>query len=719
MGRTARRGRWPALAPPECWESIVTPRHSLVRVRDRMSRLNPTRTLAATVASLAVVGGTLAVYGTTDVGVAPAADTVLHCTDTWTGNGGTTAWGTAGNWSTGVPNDTNVDACIPDAATVVVANASFSVGELTVSRGSTLAVGGPATGDSGAPGASLSVSSGLENDGTLTAGPSGSGLSTLSLNGPITNDGVLEVAGGVTIGNTNASNLTNTGTVGVAPGGVLFVAGSSTLSNASQGLLAFGIDGPPTSPSDYGRITNGSLVLGGTVASVLDNGFTPGPGAEYVVDDGPSSGTFSTVLNDAKVDYSHPGEIGLVGGAPDSATTVAVSSSAPMSAFGQGVQFTATVSPSSESSSPTGWVSFHAGAVVLGSAPVVTANGVSTATLDTSNLPVGSGSITAAYGGDLFDGAATSPALTQVVNPDSSNLTIAPSLTSPVPNQPVTYTMTVSPAAPGAGTPAGTVSLTDDGIPAAGCQSLTLPSSGLSQVTCSETYGSDATHSIVATYSGDTDFLTATALVDETVAPESSTTSVSVSSSTLTYGEAVSFTATVDPTTATAAPTGSVSFTDNGAALGTSVLTTTEGVTTTSMLTTTLPLGSNAIAATYGGNIDFAASSSPTPVPVTVSQAPTDLGLGSSLNPAISGQPVTFTASVFPATGSGETGTVTFFAGGIAVGSASVSNGQAALTTVSLPVGNDAVTATYSGDRSFAGSGTPSPWSQEVDPLSG
>ena len=137
------------------------------------------------------------------------------------------------------------------------------------------------------------------------------------------------------------------------------------------------------------------------------------------------------------------------------------------------------------------------------------------------------------------------------------------------------------------------------------------------------------------------------------------------------------------------------------------------------MLVTTLPLGPNAIAASYGGDTDFAASSSTTAASVTVSQAPTDLALGSSVDPAISGQPVTFTASVFPATGSGETGTVTFFFDGTALGSASVSDGEATLTTSALPVGTDSVTASYGGDGSFAGSATPGPWSQEVDPPPG
>ena len=144
-------------------------------------------------------------------------------------------------------------------------------------------------------------------------------------------------------------------------------------------------------------------------------------------------------------------------------------------------------------------------------------------------------------------------------------------------------------------------------------------------------------------------------------------------------------------------------------------MTTTEAVTTTSMLVTTLPLGPNAIAASYGGDTDFAASSSTTAASVTVGQAPTDLAVGSSVDPAISGQPVTFTASVFPVTGSGETGTVTFFSDGTPLGSASVSNGEATFTTSTLPVGTDTLTARYAGDDSFAGSATPVPWSQEVD----
>jgi hypothetical protein len=74
---------------------------------------------------------------------------------------------------------------------------------------------------------------------------------------------------------------------------------------------------------------------------------------------------------------------------------------------------------------------------------------------------------------------------------------------------------------------------------------------------------------------------------------------------------------------------------------------------------------------------------------------------------------------VFPSTGSGETGTVTFSYNGTVIGSAGVSNGQATLTTAALPIGTGSLTATYGGDANFVGSPTTSEWSQEVDPAAG
>jgi hypothetical protein len=532
----------------------------------------------------------------------------------------------------------------------------------------------------------------------------------------VTNTGTLEVFGTLTVGAGSAASLTNAGTVAIAPGGVIDLEKASTLTNASNGLLAFGIGGPPSSAVDYGRILNGSLSLDGSVAPVFEGGFSPTSGAEYVVATGSFSGTFATVRNDATADYSRPGALGLVGGVPATTTAVGVSSTVQTSVFGQGVRFTATVTPAS-GSAPTGSVSFTAGGALLGSTPVATAAGMTTATIDTADLQVGSQPVTATYDGDVLFSPSTSPADAMTVQPDNPDVTITAAPANAAPGQPVTYSVSVSPAAPGAGRAGGTVSLRDDGNLVTGCQSLTLSSTDPPQATCSETYDADATHSVIATYNGNADFLSSTASLSETVAPRPTTTSVTVSSRASTTGEPVSFTATVATTAGTANPIGNVTFTDDGTPIGTSTLTTTDGVTTTSMLLTTLPLGVNSIGASFGGDAAFEASASDV-VPVTVSRAATVLGLDSSDQVSTSGRPVTFVADVFPATGSGETGTITFSYNGTVIGRAGVSYGQATLTTTALSIGTGPVTATYSGDGAFAGSSTTSPWSQEVDPAS-
>jgi Bacterial Ig-like domain (group 3) len=84
--------------------------------------------------------------------------------------------------------------------------------------------------------------------------------------------------------------------------------------------------------------------------------------------------------------------------------------------------------------------------------------------------------------------------------------------------------------------------------------------------------------------------------------------------------------------------------------------------------------------------------------------AATTLTLMSSVNPVVPGQPVTFTATVTPqgpGPNNGPTGSVTFRAGGVTLGTVPLVGGVATLTTTALPLGNDAVTATYNGDLNF------------------
>jgi Bacterial Ig-like domain (group 3)/FG-GAP-like repeat len=85
--------------------------------------------------------------------------------------------------------------------------------------------------------------------------------------------------------------------------------------------------------------------------------------------------------------------------------------------------------------------------------------------------------------------------------------------------------------------------------------------------------------------------------------------------------------------------------------------------------------------------------------------AKTSVAFSSALNPAAVGQMVPLTATVAPAGGSGmPTGTVTFMNGSTALATATLSGGTATWSTTGLGVGNDNITASYSGNSYFAAS---------------
>ena len=86
---------------------------------------------------------------------------------------------------------------------------------------------------------------------------------------------------------------------------------------------------------------------------------------------------------------------------------------------------------------------------------------------------------------------------------------------------------------------------------------------------------------------------------------------------------------------------------------------------------------------------------------LTISKAASTTTIGSSQNPSVYGQSVTFTATV-SAVGSGTpTGTVTFYDGATPLGSGTLSGGTAAYSTSALALGSHSITAVYSGDTNF------------------
>lgn len=217
-------------------------------------------------------------------------------------------------------------------------------------------------------------------------------------------------------------------------------------------------------------------------------------------------------------------------------TTTTLSTSVNPSVFGQQVSFTATLSPSTPSAvTPTGAVTFSDGTTTLGSATISTG----TAIFNTNSVTVGSHSITAAYGGDSNFAPSTSTVLTQVVNQAGTTTSL---FASPNPSsfgQSVTLTAAVAVAAPGSGTPTGTVTFLD-GPTALGTTALNSAGNAtLSTVTLSS-----GSHSLTAAYGSDTNFAASTSRT-VTLTVQSSTTHFSVAApASTTAGTAFSVTLT-------------------------------------------------------------------------------------------------------------------------------------------------------------------------------
>jgi hypothetical protein len=358
-------------------------------------------------------------------------------------------------------------------------------------------------------------------------------------------------------------------------------------------------------------------------------------------------------------------------------SSVALSSSANSSTFGQTVTFTANVSPASA----TGSVQFLDGTSSLGTA--ILSGGA--ATLAAPSLAVGSHSITAVYSGDANDAASTSAVLTQVVNKVASGVTLSSSVNPSAFGQSVTFTAKVTPTSAtgsmqfldgttvlGTGTVSGGVAV--------------LPTAALGV----------GSHSITAVYGGDAnDAASTSAVLTQTVSKSASTVTLTTSVNPSAFGQSVSFTARLSPSSAT----GTVEFLDGTTALGT--VTMSGGAAT--LAVSTLSVGAHSITAAYDGDGNNAASISPILIQ-TVDKTASSVALNSSVNPSTFGQAVVFTAAATPPSASGN---VQFLDGATALGTGLLTSGTASLSVSSLSVGARSITAGYGGDGNDEASTSP------------
>jgi acetyl esterase/lipase len=315
-------------------------------------------------------------------------------------------------------------------------------------------------------------------------------------------------------------------------------------------------------------------------------------------------------------------------------------------------------------------------------------------------LPEGA---TVQYGGSTFrmtyhGGDGNDPALIAV-----STATVTISSPSPNPTvfgQPVTVNATVSGAS---GTPTGTVTFRVNGGAVA-----TVPYNG-GQVSTTFSNMGTGTHSMTATYSGDSTYGAASSSpLSHTVTKAGTTTAVTSSKNPSSVGESVTFTATVAPVSpSTLTPRGgAIKFSIDGAPVANVDILDKNGVAT--YTTSSLSAGDHNIVATYDPAVpsnpdanNYTGSTSPAIVQHVL--AGTTVTVGSQSAPA--GQTATVNVAVSavpPATGVPQ-GTVTIRNGATVLGSATLDpTGHATVSIAPLTGGTYTLTASYSGGGSFS-----------------
>ena len=391
-------------------------------------------------------------------------------------------------------------------------------------------------------------------------------------------------------------------------------------------------------------------------------------------------------------------------------TSTTLGSSVNPSVWGQTVTFTATVGAVAPGAgNPTGSITFSDGSTVLATVPVGP-DTAEQASYATSSLAVAAHAITASYSGD-GDFLGSSDALTQTVLRAQTSTTLVSSVNPSQSGQAVKFTATVSPVAPGAGLPTGTVTFTVNGAQIGGPVALDGNASATSSAFSSLTPG---TYSIKATYNGDNHFVTSTGDLDQgagqTVTQAGTSLALASTPNPANYGATVAFTATVTASApGNGTPTGVVDFFDGSVLLGAvSLVADQPGTAHATFTSSTLGTGSHAISAKYVGNFNFTGSTNS--LAQTIGTVPTVTGLSAAPNPITYGQSTTLTATVAasPASAGDPGGTVTFSEGSTVLGTAPLAavqgHQQASLVVSGLHAGDHHLTATYSGSTQFAGS---------------
>jgi hypothetical protein len=371
---------------------------------------------------------------------------------------------------------------------------------------------------------------------------------------------------------------------------------------------------------------------------------------------------------------------------------------------GQAVGYTGTVTALAPGAGvPTGSAVLRVDGTATGS-PEPLSGGVAVFPPVTS-LTAGPHTITVSYDGD-DNFAASSGSTPQTVTPAQTTTLVTTSPSPSAEDQTVTITASVTAQAPGSGAPTGTVTFTSDGDPI-GAATL-APTGGGTTATLAISTLPPGSHSIVATYAGDANYVTSTSdpvsqTVTTGVATAETVTTLDSSVNPSTYGQLISFSAAVsavDPAAGT--PSGAVQFSVDGVNVGGPVTLDAEGRAQSAVLASPDP-GDHTVIAAFLPDTGFSASGAQ--LTQQIADAAVQTTLVSSDAHTTYGQGVSFTATVASTQlGTGNpTGLVQFRIDNQPLGGAvPLTDGVASSPSIStLSPGTHTVTAVYSGDVDF------------------
>jgi len=414
---------------------------------------------------------------------------------------------------------------------------------------------------------------------------------------------------------------------------------SSTVTALISNISGSSVTPTITIPAGYVQVTGGTSIEGASDCSG-STAIAAGHTCMLELAFDPITGLSAGIADNASVTVAASGDtvsVPMTGtgttGSTASTTTLAVSPSSGPYNYGSSIIFTATVT-----SGATGNVYFYDGSTLLGTVAI----SGTTAVYSTSSLSIATHSITATYAGNAtYASSTSSPALSITVQNGaaftSTVLTVLPTGGSYTYLTSLTFTATVS---SGSGTPNGTVTFSDT-VAGTLCSSVTLNGSGVGTCTVSNLAVSSS-HSVTAVYAGTSSYQTSTsntlAITITNPTPISSTTTITSSGSTSDLTSSVTLTVSVTGgATNESYPTGTVTLTDTigsyTVTLGTLTLSNGAG----SLVTKSLPFGSNSISGAYSGDLFYNSSSGSSSVTVTATRLAaipgvisTELGNGTS-----------------------------------------------------------------------------------------